>query len=239
MDISGGRFPDSNFITGRGCLFAYETYINVCRQVKIGENVALSPKSMIYTHSYWQSVLEGYTASFGPVSIDDNVWLGSVAQILPNITVGTGSIIISNSLVTGNVKPYTMVGGVPAKIIKEDLKKNLNETNKEEIIKDLFSELTDWLYSHHFDIEMINDRLIIISNENDKKSCLLFDKNMDSIQEKNAIDIIITIKLKNTVLKTVKTVFNINNKTIQGPVERIEYMIIEFFRRKGIRFYPS
>ena len=237
VDISGGRFPDSNFITGKGCLIGYETYLNVCRQVKIGQNVALSPKSMIYTHSYWQSVLDGYTATFGPVTIEDNSWVGSMAQIFPNITVCTGSIITSNSFVIGDVKPFTMVGGVPARLIKENLKKNISETNKEKIIKDLFSELGDWLYSHHFDIEKVNDKLIIINNDKEKKSCLLFDKNMDSIKEIDAIDIIILINLTNTVPKTVKTVFDINNETVEGPVERIEYMIIEFFRRKGIRFY--
>ena len=39
------------------------------------------------------------------------------------------------------------------------------------------------------------------------------------------------------VPKTFKTVFDIKNETVHGPVERIEYMIIEFFRRRGIRFY--
>ena len=39
--------------------------------------------------------------------------------------------VISNSFVTGNVKPFTMVGGVPAGLIKEDLQKSISETNKE------------------------------------------------------------------------------------------------------------
>ncbi len=153
--------------------------------------------------------------------------------------MGTGSIIINNSFVTSKVKPFTMVGGVPAKPIKADLKKSISETNKEKIIKELFSELGDWLYSHHFDIEKVNDKLIIISDNKDKKSCMLFVKNMHSIKEKNAIDIIISINLTDTLPKTVKTVFDINNETVEGPVEKIEYMILEFFRRRGIRFYPS
>jgi acetyltransferase-like isoleucine patch superfamily enzyme len=237
LDISGGRFPDSNFITGRGCLIAYESYINVSRQVKIGENVALSPKSMIYTHSYWQSLLDGYPATFGPVSIDDNAWLGSVAQVLPNITVGTGSIIISNSLVSGNVKPYTMVGGVPAKIIKENLKKNISETNKEKIIEGLFPELGDWLYSHHFDIERINNKKMNISKGSEKKSCLLLEKKLFDKQDK--IDIVIAYKFNETEIGSFKTLFDIHNNIVIGPVETVEKMIIEFFRRRGIRFYGT
>jgi len=239
IDISGGRSPDSNFITGRGCLIAYETYINVCRQVKIGHNVALSPKSMIYTHSYWQSVLDGYTATFGPVTIEDNSWVGSMSQILPNITVRTGSIVISNSFVTGEVKPFTMVGGVPAKLIKEDLKKPINNTNKEKIIKELFSEMSGWLYSHHFDIEKVNDKLIIINDDKNKKLCMLFGRNMGSVKQKDTIDIMITNDSIGIVPKNVKTVFDIKNQSVQGPINRIESMIIEFFRRRGIRFYEQ
>jgi len=239
IDISGGRFPDSNFKMGRGCLIGYETYINVCRQVEIGENVALSPKSMIYTHSYWQSVLNGYPVTFGPVSIEDNAWLGSVAQILPNITVGTGSIIISNSLVTGNVKPYTMVGGVPAKIIKEDLKKNISEIKKEKIIKELFSELGDWLYSQHCVIEKINDRIFVINSDNEKKSCFLFENKIDLSKENGTTDIVISYNLNETTPKSYKTLFDINNKTVIGLIESVETMIIDFFRRRGIRFYEG
>ena len=111
------------------------------------------------------------------------------------------------------------------------------ENYKEKIIKELFSELGDWLYSHHFDIENVNDNLIIISYGKNKKSCMLFSRNMGSIKEKDAIDIIISINLTDTLPKTVKTIFDINNETVEGPVEKIEYMIIEFFRRRGIRFY--
>ena len=236
VDISGGRSLDSNLITGRDCLIAYESYVNVCRQVLIGQNVALSPKSMIFTHSYWQSVLDGYTSTFGPVTIEDSSWVGSMSHVLPNITVGTGSIITSNSLVKANVKPFTMVGGVPAELIKENLKKSLSQSKKEKIIKGLFFELGNWLYTQHFDIEKINENLTIISNDKFKKSCFLFEKNMSRLTESDAIDIIISINITDIYPKTVKTIFDINNLTIQGPVETIEYMIIEFFRRRGICF---
>ena len=101
----------------------------------------------------------------------------------------------------------------------------------------MFYELCDWLHSHHFDIQKVNDRLIIINYNKDKKSCLLFDKNMDSMKEKVPIDIVISTSSPNNVPKTVKTVFDIENEIVQGPLENIETMIVEFFRRRGIRFY--
>lgn len=53
----------------------------------------------------------------GPVFIDENVWIGDGAVILPNVRIGRGSVIGANSVVTRNVPPYSVVAGVPAKII--------------------------------------------------------------------------------------------------------------------------
>jgi len=237
IDISGGRFPDSNLITGRGCLIANDVYINICRQVSIGENVALSPKSMIYTHSYWQSVLDSYNVTFGPVKIDDNSWLGSMSQILPNVVVNKGSIIISNSLVTNNVKPYTMVGGVSAVIIKEGLKKDNNEIIKYKILKGLYSELGNWLYSQHCDIKKTNDNIIKIKNGEEQRSCLLLENNSANLNKDDGIDIVISLSAKDQVPKFIKTVFDIKEELVIGDLGKIELLILDFFRRKGIRFY--
>lgn len=56
--------------------------------------------------------------SKGPILIGDNVWIGDKATILPNVTIGKGSIIAANAVVTKDVPEYSVVAGVPAKIIK-------------------------------------------------------------------------------------------------------------------------
>ena len=56
--------------------------------------------------------------SKGPVFIGDNVWIGDKATILPNVTIGKGSIIAANAVVTKDVPEYSVVAGVPARIIK-------------------------------------------------------------------------------------------------------------------------
>ena len=57
--------------------------------------------------------------SKGPVIIEDNIWIGEKASIMPGVHVGKGSIIAANAVVTHDVPPYCIVGGVPAKIIKQ------------------------------------------------------------------------------------------------------------------------
>ena len=56
--------------------------------------------------------------SNGDVIIGNDVWIGQDVTILSGVKIGDGAIIGANSLVTKNVEPYTMVGGVPAKFIR-------------------------------------------------------------------------------------------------------------------------
>jgi len=53
-----------------------------------------------------------------PVTIGKDVWIGVGARILKGVNVGDHSIIAANAVVTKDVPPYAIVGGVPAKIIK-------------------------------------------------------------------------------------------------------------------------
>ena len=56
--------------------------------------------------------------STAAVTIDDDVWIGAGAVILPGVTVGAHSVVAAGAVVTRDVPPRTLVGGVPAKIIK-------------------------------------------------------------------------------------------------------------------------
>ena len=59
----------------------------------------------------------------GPVHIEDNVWIGDKVSILSGVTIGEGSVIACNAVVTKDVPPYSVVGGVPARIIKTNITK--------------------------------------------------------------------------------------------------------------------
>lgn len=53
-----------------------------------------------------------------PIVIEDHVWLASNAKILKGVTIGKGSVVATGAVVTKDVPPYSVVGGVPAKFIK-------------------------------------------------------------------------------------------------------------------------
>ena len=54
-----------------------------------------------------------------PVTIEDDVWIGTNAVILPGIIIGTHSVIAAGAVVTKDVPPHSLVAGVPAKVIKQ------------------------------------------------------------------------------------------------------------------------
>lgn len=61
---------------------------------------------------------DGHPASKGDVRIGDDVWIGTGATIMSGVTVGSGAVIAARSVVTQNVRPYALVGGVPAREIR-------------------------------------------------------------------------------------------------------------------------
>ncbi|WP_461453691.1 acyltransferase [Mucilaginibacter sp.] len=88
----------------------------------IGNNVNISTQVVIWTlHHDYNS--PDFAQAGSPVIIEDYVWLCSRAIILPGVTIGEGAVVAAGAVVTKNVEPYTVVGGVPAKYIA---KRNTN-----------------------------------------------------------------------------------------------------------------
>ncbi len=67
------------------------------------------------THSMERSeMIYKQESSHGKIVIEDDVWIGTGAKILNDVTIGEGAVVGAGAVVTGDVDPYTIVGGVPA-----------------------------------------------------------------------------------------------------------------------------
>ncbi|MBZ6527279.1 sugar O-acetyltransferase [Aerococcaceae bacterium DSM 111021] len=132
QDILGYKIPKSVAIWqpfymdfGRNVTFGENVFINanVHMQdqggIEIGNNVLIGHQVVIATLDH--DVAPGQRGILHPakVVIEDDVWIGANATITKGVTVGQGSIIAAGSVVTKDVPAMSIVGGVPARVIKE------------------------------------------------------------------------------------------------------------------------
>lgn len=96
-------------------------------EIIIGDYVDIAPEVNIWTlhHDPQDS---DFATKGGDVIIKDFVWIGNRAIILPNVIIAEGAVIAAGAVVTKDVEPYTIVGGVPAKKIGE--RNNLQNPRK-------------------------------------------------------------------------------------------------------------
>lgn len=88
------------------------------RGLHIGKNVSISEQAAIYTLQHDLDDPD-FALSGGPVKICDYAFVGARAIILPGVTIGEGAAVAAGAVVTRDVAPYLVVGGVPARPIKE------------------------------------------------------------------------------------------------------------------------
>lgn len=102
-----------NVFINAGCKFQDQGGIHIGDNVLIGHNVVLATLN----HEENPSKRGNLIAS--PIRIGNDVWIGSNATVLPGVTIGDGAIVAAGAVVTRDVAENTVVGGVPAKYIRD------------------------------------------------------------------------------------------------------------------------
>lgn len=97
------------------------TYLDGRASLRIGNNVNISHYSIIQTLTH-DPQSQSFTCQEKPVTIGDYVWIGARAIICPGVTIGEGAVIAAGAVVTKDVPPYAIVGGNPARYIKNRTK---------------------------------------------------------------------------------------------------------------------
>ena len=99
-------------------------------ELVIGNNVMMGPEVVILVTEHNHSSIDVPMCVQGSYSstvvIEDDVWIGIRTIILRGVTIGKGSIIGAGAVVTKDVSPYSIAGGVPAKVMKSRLAQNKN-----------------------------------------------------------------------------------------------------------------
>ena len=116
-------FDPRNIKVGEGTIIGYACFIDGRDKVTIGDHTDIASEVMIYSQEHDLSAAD-FSAHGAPVVIGNYVFIGPRAIILPGVTIGDGAVVAAAAVVTKDVAPYTIVGGVPAKLIGERPIKN-------------------------------------------------------------------------------------------------------------------
>lgn len=111
---------------GKGCNIGDYNHITCINEIVIGDNLLTGRWVTFSDNNHGTFAKELLVlpptsrplVTKGKIQIGDNVWIGEKSTILSGITIGEGCIIAANSVVNKSVPPFSMVAGIPAKIIK-------------------------------------------------------------------------------------------------------------------------
>lgn len=125
IDKSTTVFTPFHTNFGRHIQIGKNVFINhACTFLDLGgivieDDVLIAPKVSIITENHPVNPKERKILDLKSVTIRRNVWIGANATILPGVTVGENSVIAAGAVVTKDVPANTVVGGIPAKVVKK------------------------------------------------------------------------------------------------------------------------
>jgi acetyltransferase-like isoleucine patch superfamily enzyme len=111
-------YNPSNISIGKDSIIGEKATLDGRDRLTIGDHVDIASEVMIYNAEHDIND-HSFKATNAPVTIGDYVFIGPRAIILPGVTIGRGAVVAAGAVVTKNVDEFTIVGGVPAKVIGE------------------------------------------------------------------------------------------------------------------------
>ncbi|TFH03651.1 MAG: hypothetical protein E4H14_16340 [Candidatus Thorarchaeota archaeon] len=145
--IGGLKTDKSYFEIGDLSMIFTQSVINPTWPIKIGKRTAIGGANLLFTHGTWQPMLDGFPVAFGPITIEDGVWLPWRVFILPGVHIGKQATIGGGSLIHSDIPARSLAVGRPARVIKteDEYIKKYTDEEKRDILKDMLTELVGYL----------------------------------------------------------------------------------------------
>jgi maltose O-acetyltransferase len=120
IGIAGSRHAQRKLRIGASCMINDGCRFDTGSPIRIGDRVFMGHDTTVLTttHDIGSHEQRCYGVRSEPVSIGDGTWVGTGALILPGVDVGAGCVIAAGAVVTDSVPDDTVVGGVPAKVLR-------------------------------------------------------------------------------------------------------------------------
>ena len=94
------------------------THLVASRRVKVGNDCLIGTHVMVMDCDFHRVEDKAWDTTGEPVVLEDRVWLGNRSIVLKGVTIGHDSVVAAGSVVTRDVPPRTVVGGVPAREVR-------------------------------------------------------------------------------------------------------------------------
>jgi acetyltransferase-like isoleucine patch superfamily enzyme len=119
--MTGQGEPTELLTIGSDSVLTGRLHIDFGARVIIGNRVYIGHDVSLLTvdHEIGKSNMRCGRHALRPISIEDGVWIGSRVTVLPGVRIGAGSVVAAGAVVAHDVERNTLVGGVPARLIRE------------------------------------------------------------------------------------------------------------------------
>ncbi len=121
IELAGPGDIARRFTLGRDSYITAPLYADLSAPITIGDQVYIGHHAVFITtnHEIGNAIQRCGVWRCAPIVIENGAWIGARATILPGVTIGAGSVVAAGAVVTKTVPPNTLVGGVPAKPIRQ------------------------------------------------------------------------------------------------------------------------
>jgi acetyltransferase-like isoleucine patch superfamily enzyme len=116
LQMAGVLTGRSTVSIGPGSIVNARCHLQTTGGLEIGENVSISTGVWLITGTHDMSDPQ-FARLFRPIVIGDRAWIGARATVLAGVTIGEGAVVMAGAVVTRDVEPWTVVGGVPARVV--------------------------------------------------------------------------------------------------------------------------
>jgi len=242
--VGGPQLPESRFVLGARTIVLQMAYINPTKPVIIGDDSGIGGHCLIFTHGAWLSAFDGYPVTYAPVTIGASVWLPWRVFVMPGASIGDGSVIGANSLVSGDIPAGSLAVGSPAKVVRSapDFPRRLDANGQRELLATVVAEFDRWVEDEGVVVQRVALDERIYQREGELHRLLVLgDSTGDALARAGAGDTVLALgplddSARDRLRRASVDYLDVTGKRRPRAGSALTEELAGFFGRYGVRF---